>query len=101
MRLALVLCHLHLIRTVDLSHGLYRGQGVDQGTFFPIPIGRCIYVEFVASDIHLLIVIFFFSSRSRDSVDAENPGNNLYVTGLSSRVTERELEKHFETEGKV
>ncbi|KAG6483376.1 hypothetical protein ZIOFF_060021 [Zingiber officinale] len=40
-------------------------------------------------------------SRSRDSVDAENPGNNLYVTGLSSRITERELEKHFETEGKV
>ncbi|XP_042429975.1 nucleolin 2-like isoform X5 [Zingiber officinale] len=41
------------------------------------------------------------SSRSRDSIDAENPGNNLYVTGLSSRITERELEKHFETEGKV
>ncbi|XP_042429972.1 serine/arginine-rich splicing factor SR45a-like isoform X2 [Zingiber officinale] len=40
-------------------------------------------------------------SRSRDSIDAENPGNNLYVTGLSSRITERELEKHFETEGKV
>ncbi|WOL08393.1 Serine/arginine-rich splicing factor SR45a [Canna indica] len=40
-------------------------------------------------------------SRSRDSIDAENPGNNLYVTGLSSRVTEDELLKHFESEGKV
>ncbi|KAK6130081.1 hypothetical protein DH2020_036208 [Rehmannia glutinosa] len=30
-------------------------------------------------------------SRSRDSEDASNPGNNLYVTGLSSRVTESML----------
>ncbi|KAL1541090.1 serine/arginine-rich splicing factor SR45a-like [Salvia divinorum] len=40
-------------------------------------------------------------SRSYDSSDAENPGNNLYVTGLSTRVTKRDLEKHFSTEGKV
>ncbi|CDP09143.1 unnamed protein product [Coffea canephora] len=40
-------------------------------------------------------------SRSRDSSDAENPGNNLYVTGLSTRVTKRDLEKHFSTEGAV
>ncbi|XP_057772459.1 serine/arginine-rich splicing factor SR45a isoform X3 [Salvia miltiorrhiza] len=40
-------------------------------------------------------------SRSCDSSDAENPGNNLYVTGLSTRVTKRDLEKHFSTEGKV
>ncbi|KAJ4773937.1 RNA-binding (RRM/RBD/RNP motifs) family protein [Rhynchospora pubera] len=40
-------------------------------------------------------------SRSRESVDVENPGNNLYVTGLSSRTTEAKLEKHFSTEGKV
>ncbi|KAK7305342.1 hypothetical protein VNO77_43247 [Canavalia gladiata] len=41
-------------------------------------------------------------SRSRSlSRDAENPGNNLYVTGLSPRITKRELEKHFATEGKV
>ncbi|KAK9755737.1 hypothetical protein RND81_01G046700 [Saponaria officinalis] len=39
-------------------------------------------------------------SRSRES-SAENPGNNLYVTGLSTRVTKRELEKHFSSEGKV
>ncbi|KAK2382494.1 RNA-binding (RRM/RBD/RNP motifs) family protein [Trifolium repens] len=35
------------------------------------------------------------------SRDAENPGNNLYVTGLSPRITKRELEKHFASEGKV
>lgn len=30
-----------------------------------------------------------------------NPGNTLYVTGLSTRVTERDLEEHFSKEGKV
>ncbi|ANM60740.1 RNA-binding (RRM/RBD/RNP motifs) family protein [Arabidopsis thaliana] len=35
------------------------------------------------------------------SSDAENPGNSLYVTGLSHRVTERDLEDHFAKEGKV
>lgn len=40
-------------------------------------------------------------SRSRDSSDVENPGNNLYVTGLSALVTKRDLEKHFSSEGKV
>ncbi|KAL8498474.1 hypothetical protein ACS0TY_021704 [Phlomoides rotata] len=40
-------------------------------------------------------------SRSCDSEDASNPGNNLYVTGLSSRVNESDLEKHFNREGKV
>ncbi|KAF6176267.1 hypothetical protein GIB67_023558 [Kingdonia uniflora] len=33
--------------------------------------------------------------------DVENPGNTLYVTGLSSRVTEKDLEDHFSKEGKV
>ena len=33
--------------------------------------------------------------------DAANPGNTLYVTGLSTRVTERDLEDHFSKEGKV
>ncbi|KAJ8623798.1 hypothetical protein MRB53_032328 [Persea americana] len=41
------------------------------------------------------------TQRSRDSGDAVNPGNNLYVTGLSTRVTDSELEKYFNTEGKV
>ncbi|KAL6979118.1 hypothetical protein U1Q18_020782 [Sarracenia purpurea var. burkii] len=39
-------------------------------------------------------------SRSCDS-SIENPGNNLYVTGLSTRATKRDIEKHFSTEGKV
>lgn len=39
--------------------------------------------------------------RSVDSSDVENPGNNLYVTGLSARVTDRDLEKHFSAEGEV
>ncbi|XP_074303944.1 serine/arginine-rich splicing factor SR45a-like isoform X2 [Silene latifolia] len=39
-------------------------------------------------------------SRSR-SVDVSNPGNNLYVTGLSMRVTSDDLEKFFSKEGKV
>lgn len=40
-------------------------------------------------------------SRSRDSGDVANPGNNLYVTGLSPRITKRDLEDHFSREGKV
>ncbi|XP_071723079.1 serine/arginine-rich splicing factor SR45a-like [Rutidosis leptorrhynchoides] len=44
------------------------------------------------------------SSRSRSrslSPDVENPGNSLYVTGLSTRITKRDLIKHFSTEGEV
>ncbi|KAL8261729.1 hypothetical protein R6Q59_025778 [Mikania micrantha] len=40
-------------------------------------------------------------SRSYDASDIENPGNSLYVTGLSRRVTKKDLEKHFSEEGKV
>ncbi|KAL4384205.1 hypothetical protein GQ457_15G009300 [Hibiscus cannabinus] len=40
-------------------------------------------------------------SRSCDSQDASNPGNNLYVTGLSTRVTAGDVEKYFGNEGKV
>ncbi|KAK8945702.1 hypothetical protein KSP40_PGU003958 [Platanthera guangdongensis] len=40
-------------------------------------------------------------SRSQDSSQANNPGNNLYVTGLSTRVTSEDLEKYFSKEGKV
>lgn len=35
------------------------------------------------------------------SADANNPGNNLYVTGLSMRVSEKDLMEHFSKEGKV
>uniref|UniRef100_A0A803PJS4 RRM domain-containing protein n=1 Tax=Cannabis sativa TaxID=3483 RepID=A0A803PJS4_CANSA len=40
-------------------------------------------------------------SRSRSPEDVVNPGNNLYVTGLSTRVTTDDLEKFFGKEGKV
>ncbi|KAI4315443.1 hypothetical protein L6164_028252 [Bauhinia variegata] len=40
-------------------------------------------------------------SRSQDSINAANPGNNLYVTGLSTRITASDLEKYFGKEGKV
>ncbi|XP_021725473.1 serine/arginine-rich splicing factor SR45a-like [Chenopodium quinoa] len=40
-------------------------------------------------------------SRSGSPEDASNPGNNLYVTGLSTRVTNSDLEKFFSKEGKV
>lgn len=41
--------------------------------------------------------LFLLYCRTEDV----NPGNTLYVTGLSSRVTERDLEQHFSKEGKV
>ncbi|XP_057469983.1 serine/arginine-rich splicing factor SR45a [Actinidia eriantha] len=40
-------------------------------------------------------------SRSRGRTEVVNSGNALYVTGLSTRVTERDLEDHFSKEGKV
>ncbi|KAM7520039.1 hypothetical protein LguiB_019001 [Lonicera macranthoides] len=41
-------------------------------------------------------------SRSRGrTTEVVNPGNTLYVTGLSTRVTQRDLEEHFSKEGKV
>ncbi|CAG7886219.1 unnamed protein product, partial [Brassica rapa] len=38
--------------------------------------------------------------RGRRS-EVENPGTTLYVTGLSTRVTDKDLEAHFSKEGKV
>ncbi|CAA3001961.1 serine arginine-rich splicing factor SR45a [Olea europaea subsp. europaea] len=40
-------------------------------------------------------------SRSRGRDEDVNPGHTLYVTGLSTRVTERDLEDHFSKEGEV
>ncbi|KAL1215599.1 Serine/arginine-rich splicing factor SR45a [Cardamine amara subsp. amara] len=40
-------------------------------------------------------------SRSRGRSEVENPGTTLYVTGLSTRVTDKDLEAHFSKEGKV
>ncbi|KAK9740080.1 hypothetical protein RND81_03G009800 [Saponaria officinalis] len=40
-------------------------------------------------------------SASRGREEVTNPGNTLFVTGLSARVTERDLKDHFGKEGKV
>ncbi|MQL84786.1 hypothetical protein Taro_017300 [Colocasia esculenta] len=40
-------------------------------------------------------------SGSHGRPNSSNAGNTLYVTGLSTRVTERDLENHFSKEGKV
>ncbi|CAN8229235.1 unnamed protein product [Cochlearia groenlandica] len=40
-------------------------------------------------------------SRNRGRSEIENPGTTLYVTGLSTRVTDQDLEAHFAKEGKV
>jgi hypothetical protein len=47
-----------------------------------------------------LVVLWCRSYRERHE-DVENPGNNLYVTGLSIRVTEKDLEKYFAKVGEV
>ncbi len=46
------------------------------------------------------VVLWCRSYRERHE-DVENPGNNLYVTGLSIRVTEKDLEKYFAKVGEV
>ncbi|OAE26045.1 hypothetical protein AXG93_3437s1030 [Marchantia polymorpha subsp. ruderalis] len=45
-----------------------------------------------------LLLLFRFKKFRHDAL---NPGNNLYVTGLSTRVNEKDLEEHFSREGKV
>lgn len=50
--------------------------------------------------LNMILVVLTSYSRS-PSVDASNPGNNLYVTGLSTRVTSADVEKFFNKEGKV
>jgi RNA recognition motif-containing protein len=47
-----------------------------------------------------LVVLWCRSYRERHE-NVENPGNNLYVTGLSIRVTEKDLEKYFAKVGEV
>ncbi|CAL5424520.1 unnamed protein product [Camellia sinensis] len=64
----------------------------------PSPYGR--YSRSVSRSVSRSRSISRSRSRSRES-SVENPGNNLYVTGLSARVTKRDLEKHFLAEGKV
>lgn len=50
-----------------------------------------LYLQWTHSD-------FFPVCREEDAV---NRGNTLYVTGLSSRVTERDVKDYFSKHGKV
>jgi hypothetical protein len=45
------------------------------------------------------VKLFQMCCRSRN--EQRNPGNNLYVTGLSTRTSSSDLEKFFSKEGKV
>lgn len=49
----------------------------------------------------MLFIYGSVCSRRDQDGDVNNPGNNLYVAGLSSRTTEQDLEDHFAKEGKV
>lgn len=55
--------------------------------------------RFWCLSISVFCFLFFFVLWHRS--DVVNHGNTLYVTGLSTRVTERDLEDHFSKEGKV
>lgn len=91
------LLHCHHIDVVDL----YQGPGVAQGinVQLSLPKIRQFFSQLWFWNIIEFVIPNVF--RSQGSSDVENPGNNLYVTGLSSRITKGELEKHFGTEGKV
>lgn len=61
----------------------------------------CFMFFFLAVNFFFFALICFLFLRSRESQEASNPGNNLYVTGLSTRVSTGDLEKFFGNEGKV
>lgn len=68
-----------------------------------VPLSKLLFMWLILLNLlrHLCLnsaYAFWFGCRSPS---VENPGNNLYVTGLSPRITRRELEKHFASEGKV
>lgn len=94
------------IGTEDLFQGPPQGRGVGQGVvvYLLLPQKGRLYDRFylVQHGCGFIDICYHFDfCRSRESSDAENPGNNLYVTGLSSRLTKDTLEKHFASEGKV
>lgn len=105
----LLLLLLHMGDTVDLCLDLFQGPEAVQGRDPTSPYiifcwinfrGWYSCVNYCFSIIKSCSSCFVWSFRST-SREAENPGNNLYVTGLSPRITKRELEKHFAAEGKV
>lgn len=100
--------HLH---TNDIETlGLFRGhcqdrcQGADLGTSeasFLFFLLLCSFIMLCCYPYDSVLLFVKMAVRSRDSIEVENPGNNLYVTGLSARVTKRDLEEHFSSEGTV
>lgn len=88
--------------TVGLFRGQYQDQcrGVDQGVSLFVLLIFNLLLRGLYCDTCSLSCLVLMAHRSRES-SVENPGNNLYVTGLSPRITKRELEKHFSSEGKV
>ena len=59
--------------------------------------------DFASMWTELIVVsaIDWLSRQQRGNDEAENHGNTLYVIGLSTCVTEKDLEDHFSREGKV
>lgn len=50
---------------------------------------------------YLFFFFFFCATHSRGGDGGTNPGNNLYVSGISQRVDNRELEAAFQKVGRV
>lgn len=103
-----ILAHLpHIEDMVGQCQGLcqVQGQGAGQGTcLLPSCFSFFFLLPTWSSFMDLWLIypyVLQMINRSRESSEVENPGNNLYVTGLSTRVTKRELEKHFASEGSV
>ncbi|KAL5122538.1 Serine/arginine-rich splicing factor SR45a [Glycine soja] len=88
-----------------LSRDRDLGQGRDLGRGLGLDKGQDRVLEVVAGQGHQFVEGWPFSILSRSPIhgrsEPTNPGDTLYVTGLSSRVTERDLEEHFSKEGKV
>lgn len=83
--------------------GLHLDQGpeVAEGTFLALSQDflflRLSFV--VIMDVCFMLTPFPYNLGREEEV--VNPGNTLYVTGLSTRVTQEQLEEHFSKEGKV
>lgn len=91
---------------MNLAHHTGEAAIQDTGVALGIPfilglVNMFLLMTYVACNTSIWYSYKYNLFRSVDSCDAENPGNNLYVTGLSARVTDRDLEKHFSTEGEV
>ncbi|PON49956.1 Splicing factor-like protein [Parasponia andersonii] len=84
---------------LGLGRDLFLGQDLDPGQGLGIgPDPEAMAGQ--GPEVMAVIYVFLCLSLPTRS-ESLNPGNTLYVTGLSTRVTERDLEEHFSKEGKV